>query len=140
MVTMEYTNVSLCRFGSLSCFGCCGHDFGKKEEILLAIKKNNFDFEDKTSLSEFMKREDSLRECGLCRNVVNLPDGTLGCPGHPKQTSDGSEIRTCDILFECKKAFLYRTTWTAAEKKEFHEKIKDMDSVDYSMFMSDDKR
>ena len=141
MLNLKYAFVSLCRIKDfkLSCFGCCGHDFGTKDELKLAIKKNNFEFLDKKSLKEFKLENNSLRECGVCRCVVNLTDGTLGCPLHPKQTNEGEDLRTCNILFECKKSFLYRTTWDEKKRKKFLDKVKEMDCFDYSLFMSKDE-
>lgn len=133
---MEYVNVTLCRVGKISCFGCCGHNFGSNQEIILAIKKNGFDFEDKVSLLDFMNRDNTLRDCGVCKNLIRLSDGTIGCPGHPKQTPDGVELRKCDILFECKKSYLFRNEWDENKRHKFLNYIQSLDSVNYSIFMS----
>lgn len=135
---MKYTEVDLCRINGLSCFGCCGHHFKSKDEIIDALRKNEIEYAFKKTLTSFMKRDSNLRDCGVCRNIVTLKDGTLGCPGHPKQCK--KELRTCDIMFECKASFYFKNEWTNNEKEKFFEHIKDMDNIDYSIFMSDDNK
>ncbi len=131
---MEYTQVSLCRINGKSCFGCCGHHFGTKEELNESIKKNNLEYKHKKSLKSFMQ-DGKLRQSGLCRNLITLKDGTIGCPGHPKQAK--KELRTCDILYECKTSFLFNTEWNNEKKQKFLDYIKNMDDIEYSLFMSD---
>ncbi len=133
---MRYTKVNLCRIEGKSCFGCCGHHFGTRNEILESIRKNDISFAHKKTLRDFMK-ENSLRDSGVCRCIVTLKDGTLGCPGHPKQCR--RELRACNILYECKTSFLFRTEWSDEEKKRFLSRIKDMDGIGYSLLMSEDK-
>ena len=133
---MIYTHVSLCRINGLSCFGCCGHKFAAKEEIVESLRKNNIEYKHKKSLTQFMQ-DNSLRETGVCRKVVTLKDGTLGCPGHPKQAR--KELRKCDILYECKINFLFNNEWNKEQQQRFLEYIKTMDDIEYSLFMSDER-
>lgn len=134
---MRYTKVNLCRMEGKSCFGCCGHRFLDRKELMESIKKNDLEFKNKKTLTAFMQRDKTLRDSGVCRNLVTLKDGSLGCPGHPKQCR--RELRTCNILYECKASFLYNNDWSEEKKQRFLKHIKDMDSIAYSLFMADEK-
>lgn len=78
--------INLCQFDKYSCFGCCGDDFGTKEEVKEGISKNTFEFKEIKSKKKFADRDVFLRECGICRNLI-LENGMVLCPLHPSLNS-----------------------------------------------------
>lgn len=138
MDSIKYRKVSLCRLNGISCFGCCGHHFKSINEIKETIHKNNISFKHKKTLKEFMNKNKDLNDSGVCKSLVTLRDNSIGCPGHPKQCR--KELRDCNILYECKVSFFFNNEWDKIKQKKFLDIISKMDSFEYSLFMSDEKK
>lgn len=142
--------MNLCQLDELglSCFGCCGHDYGTRQEIVEAIKKNTLELKDYGArLKDFMDRSQSVRECGICRNVVFLDKDKVGCPLHPhhQKIKKVKDLRKnhCDTKYLCKTYKLYKT-WSKEKKKEFIRFLKKLIIIEnlgwysYSKGMDDD--
>lgn len=117
------SHTNLCQNLGVSCIGCCGLSFGKKDDVLEGIKKNTIEYiesiKNKKSITEFRDRYPklthsgnySLRKSGICRNLIFASalnkDFDLGelkeilkqenprivCAIHPDVTNDGIEHR-----------------------------------------------
>ncbi len=143
-----YVPSCLCQFEGLSCMGCCGHDFGTKEEIEEGLAKNTLEWKqyDTSTLEgkrKFMERStiEDLRQCGICRNLIIFDDWSIGCPLHPS-LNGGIDIRDghCDIKHLCKAAYEF-PTWDRKKQEDFREFIrsKDLDWHSYSIGMDTGK-
>jgi len=120
------------------CMGCCGHDFGNKQEIEEAIKKNTLEFQQfPDNLEKFRDRTFpmDLRN-GVCRNLIQKSDKTL-CPLHPLQNK-GNDLREghCDIDHLCLTAQRF-SGWSTERKAAFLKflKQKKLNTLDYSLGM-----
>ena len=144
---MAMTISNVCFLGKLSCMGCCGRDYTSKKDIVEAIRKNTFEFEDSKSPEEFRDRIDSkyLRDCGVCRNLIfsDKSAKSVKCPLHPafNKAKDGSDLREghCEIEYLCKAAFLF-DLWDERKQIAFVKFIenKKLNWFNYSMGMNDD--
>jgi len=136
---MPYTESKLCQIDSLSCIGCCGHHFKSKEELELAIKKNTEEFGHFADKVEFMNRSAKLRDCGICRNIIYLENGRIGCPLHPKENEVDFREGHCVTEHLCKAAFEFNL-WDKQKQKSFlgFIKKKNLDWYDYSIKMDND--
>ncbi|MFH0978547.1 MAG: hypothetical protein V1837_04565 [Candidatus Woesearchaeota archaeon] len=137
---MKYTHSRLCQINHTGCFGCCGHTFGSKDEADIAIKKNTLEFAEYTDKREFMNRSQELRECGICRNLIRLPNGKLGCPLHPAVNEEDLRVGHCDVEHLCKAAQLF-DSWDEKKQKKFLRFIKKqkLDWYDYSIKIDNDE-
>ena len=132
--------INLCQYKELSCFGCCGHTWGGKREVLSQIDKNTLIYQFST-LEEFKERgRDRLSASGGCKSLIKK-DGRIVCGLHPLQ-HEGKDHRdkNCQKKYLCKafKAFL---EWDAAKQKRFLKFIdgKKLNNYTYSMGMDSDK-
>jgi len=134
------SNVNLCQLEHLSCFGCCGHSWTTKKEVLVQIGKN-------TQLYPHMSREGFARRgekylsaCGACKSLIKKGDRIL-CGLHPMQ-NEGADYRDkiCEKDYLCKtfKAFL---TWENKKQDRFVRFVleKNLTNWAYSMGMDSDK-
>jgi len=120
------------------CMGCCGHDFGNKQEIQEAIKKNTLEFQQfQDNLEKFRDRAFpmDLRK-GVCRNLIQINTRIL-CPLHPLQ-NNGKDLREghCDIDHLCITAKRF-SGWDPKRRERFLNflKQKKLDLIDYSLGM-----
>jgi hypothetical protein len=132
--------INLCQYKGLSCFGCCGHTWGGKREVLNQIDKNTVMYQFST-LDEFKKRScNRLSASGGCKSLIKKDCGMV-CGLHPLQ-HDGKDYRdeNCHKKYLCKafKAFL---EWDSDKQKKFLEFIdgKNLNNYTYSMGMDSDK-
>ncbi len=131
----------LCQFPErkLSCFGCCGHHYEKKAEVMDDIRKNTLRWKMLKSFDK-MKEAKVLRASGVCFNAVFLEDGMVGCPMHPARNG-GVDFREgyCEIDHLCKAEFLWRG-WNEDAKRRFLTFVleKRPDAYDYSMGLDSD--
>lgn len=129
---------NLCQLDELglSCIGCCGHNFGTKEELESSILKNTLEHNDAEHMLTFRDRakKENLRKSGLCRNVIEK-NGRYFCPLHPLQ-NNGKELRKghCDIGYECKTFFEFNS-WAKKKQDSFIKFLekKHLDNIDYSI-------
>ena len=130
----------LCQFNG-GCMGCCGHDFGTKEQIKEAIKINTEELDkiNPKSKAQFMKFRDrnhpmDLRY-GVCRNLI-IRGEIMFCPLHP--SLHGTDLRKghCDINYLCLTGKEFET-WKKEKKDAFLRFVteKKMDNIDYSILM-----
>jgi len=129
----------LCQFNG-GCMGCCGHDFGSKKNIKLAIAKNTVEFKalnPKTN-PELMSFRDrfyimDLRD-GVCRNLIEVNDKFF-CPLHPA-CNGGRDLRQghCDTAYMCQTAKQF-AIWDREKQRQFMSFItkKKLDNIDYSI-------
>jgi len=134
------TRVNLCQLKHLSCFGCCGHSWTTKREVLIQIKENS-DIYKYQSREEFSKRgEKYLSDCGACKSLIEK-DGRVVCGLHPLQ-NDGKEYRDkiCEKDYFCDtfKAFM---KWDKKKQDAFVKFVleKDLSNWEYSIGMDSDK-
>jgi hypothetical protein len=106
----------------LSCYGCCGVDFGTKEEVDSDLFLNTNDYKKINSeeltndekLKKFRDRfsDTEIGESGVCMNLVNFGSGCAACPLHPainkivdknETVAPNSDLRVgyCDTKYEC---------------------------------------
>ena len=137
---MAYTRSVLCQLPGLSCVGCCGRDFGTKKEVADAIRQNTREYLKHKDKKSFMNRSEYLRDCGICRNVIELPGGKLGCPLHP--ALNGRDLREghCDVQHLCKAA-LFFNQWAKNKQRAFLDFVakKNLDWYDYSVKMDNNE-
>jgi len=141
---MGYTETCLCQLTD-GCMGCCGHDFGSKEEIKEAIRKNTLEFvelnpQNDNELIKFMNRAHPMDlRFGVCRNLIEK-EGQLLCPLHPEQRK-GRDLRRghCEVNHLCQTAKEF-AKWDKDTQKEFLNFLckKQLDNLDYSMGMDND--
>ena len=143
-----YRETKLCNIPrlKLSCFGCCGQDYGSKEQILRRILRNTKELKRYKDLIEFRDRVQEVSACGLCTNVVFKDEKKSGahCPLHPN-LNKGKDLREgyCQIDHLCKSAQKFKE-WDKDLQKKFlkfmEKKVKEgMDWYDYSRAMDNDK-
>jgi hypothetical protein len=120
----------------LSCFGCCGYDWATIEPVKKQIVMNTFYYTKLYSSKEaFADSTIGITDVGVCKGVVNLEDGSVGCPLHPKQ-NDGKDLRTGDCLrnYECN-ALRHYKKWPRDRRLQFLEHVArgNFDTYSYSM-------
>ncbi len=123
--------------------GCCGHDFASQATIAEAIRLNTLEFAE--ALPAVEKEYITFRDraavfdlrYGVCRNLVRLPEGRLGCPLHPAR-HEGKDLREghCDIHYLCDTAKAF-AMWRQEKQDEFVAFIaeKKLDTITYSIQM-----
>ena len=139
----------------LSCYGCCGVDFGSKDDVNTDLELNTIDFnkakkdslDNESNLKKFRDRytDDQVGESGVCMNLVDFGSGCAACPLHPsinklvskKQTvGPSSDLRVgyCDTKYECD-TLKFWSYMKLAQREEFVEfvKSKNFDKHEYSM-------
>ncbi len=132
--------INLCQLEHLSCFGCCGHDWKSKKEVLEQIMRNTKRWEEareKGAVDRFIKEsEDHLSRSGGCKSLV-FKDGRIVCALHPLQNK-GKDLRdkNCNKNYLCE-TFKRFKTWNRTKQKKFVDFImgKDMDNYEYSIGM-----
>ena len=117
-----YRETKLCNIPKLklSCFGCCGQDYGSREQILRRITRNTKELEKYSDLMKFRDRQQEVSACGLCTNVVFKKDGNgVHCPLHPN-LNKGKDLREgyCQVDHLCKAAQKFKG-WGAEIQKKF---------------------
>ncbi len=127
---------NLCQFKHLSCFGCCGHDWKTKDQILEQIKKNTINWKNH-SLNKFYKEsEKHLSRCGGCKSLI-LKNNKIVCALHPFQNKgDDFRDKNCNKNYFCQtfKEFL---NWDKKTQNSFLKflKNKKISHHEYSMGM-----
>lgn len=139
--TPHYNFTILCQLNG-GCFGCCGHDFGTKEELKKALEENITELKlinPKTELEllQFRDRFPVLDlKYGLCHNLIQK-EAQFICPLHPAQNK-GKDLRVghCDINYLCPTAQAF-ARWDEAQQKQFLIFIEQqkLDNIDYSLKM-----
>ncbi|MBI2662030.1 hypothetical protein HYX11_01060 [Candidatus Woesearchaeota archaeon] len=128
------------------CMGCCGHDYPSAEKINEAITLNTNEFhranpQTKQEFLAFRNRTElyNLR-FGVCRNLILLPSGRLGCPLHPF-LHNGKDLREghCDINYLCKTAKKF-SVWKPEKQHAFLNfiKSKNLNNIEYSLQIDND--
>lgn len=122
--------------------GCCGHDFGTKEQIKEAIRENTAEFQatNPQTDQQFLAFRDRAHpfdlRYGVCRNLVE-ENGCQLCPLHPTR-HQGKDLRInhCDINYLCKTAKIF-DTWSKEKQQRFILFIesKKLDNIVYSLKM-----
>ena len=138
--------ISLCQLNELglSCFGCCGRNFWKKEWIKESIDKNTEEYKNSNSLTEFRDRfyRQDIRSTGICPHVIWTSKGRFGCALHPKFTGSDEDLRQnhCNPQYLCK-TMRYFLSWDEATKKRYIDFIrsKSLDWYDYSILTDNNK-
>ena len=133
----------LCQLNG-GCMGCCGHDFGTREQIVEAITKNTNEFKEANPRTEeeFIKfrnrRPSSDLRNGVCRNLIET--NCIHCPLHPSIHKEDLRIRHCNIDYLCSSARDF-ATWEKDKQDQFVEFIrsKKLDNITYSMQMDNGK-
>ena len=140
---------------NLSCYGCCGVDFGSEEEVSGDLFLNTNDFN--KIQSEFGNNEDKLKKfrdrfsdaeigsSGVCMNLVDFGSGCEACPLHPfinkivsknQTVAPSSDLRVgyCDTKYECETVKFWNYM-KLEQRKEFFEfvKSKKYSNHEYSM-------
>lgn len=137
------TNSPLCQLNG-GCMGCCGHDFGTKEQIVQAIKSNTHEFKQANPQTEieFTKFRDrrpssDLRD-GVCRNLVET--NCIHCPLHPAIHGKDYRIGHCNVNYLCKTAREF-AIWDKKKQNKFIKFIesKQLDNIEYSVQMDNGK-
>ena len=123
---------------NLSCYGCCGREFGSKKEVEKDIDINTYEFSlleeyDEKELLEFRDRLDNdrwaLTPSGICANLIDFDDGCYACPLHnkiqelvPKSKFVAPEkdlrIGHCDENYECETFILWKQI-SDSQKEEY---------------------
>jgi hypothetical protein len=139
----------------LSCYGCCGVDFGDKEDVDTDLELNTIDFnksknsssDNIDNLKKFRDRytDDQIGESGVCMNLVDFGSGCAACPLHPfvnkivdksKTVAPKEDLRVgyCDTKYECDtlKFWEYMKLEQRSEFVEFV-KSKQFNNHEYSM-------
>ncbi len=130
----------LCQLNG-GCMGCCGHDFGTKEELAEAIKKNTSELKvaNPQTKEEFIQFRDRAHpsdlRSGVCRNLID-EKGCFLCPLHPARHEEDLREGHCDIHYLCKSAKEFEL-WDEHTKKAFvyFIKSKELSNLDYSIQM-----
>ncbi len=109
---------NLCQLKHLSCFGCCGHDWKTKTQILEQIKKNTLNWKN-NNINKFAKdSEKHLSRSGICKSLI-LKNNKIVCALHPLQNNDEDfRDKNCNKNYFCKtyKEFL---KWNKSTQKKF---------------------
>ena len=124
--------------------GCCGREYGEREEIEKAVWQNTHEFNRSPGRLSFRERQGAkfLRSCGVCRQVIFTSQArdAVTCPLHP-QENGGKDLRVghCDIRYLCKAAVLF-SEWDEKTRDAFVSFIhhKDLDWFTFSMGMDSD--
>jgi len=120
----------------LSCFGCCGYDWAPIERLKKQVAMNTWRFTKMYSSREaFADTTVGVTEVGICKGVINLDDGSVGCPLHPKRNG-GKDLRAGDCLrnYECNALRQYKK-WPEEKRLAYLEHIVrgNYDTYSYSM-------
>lgn len=123
----------------LSCWGCCGRNFGSKVEIEQQIKINTFEFKQikvpsSVKLLIFRDRFDkdpfAVSGSGICTNLVKFENGMYACPLHENindivDTKEFLKISKkdlrwghCDVNCLCESVILFKM-FSDEQKKEY---------------------
>jgi len=135
------TSSPLCQLNG-GCMGCCGHDFGTKEQIKEAIQENTTEFQKAKPQTEqqfmtfrYRAHPFDLRY-GVCRNLIE-EKGCHLCPLHPTR-HQGKDLRInhCDVNYLCKTATLF-AGWSKQQQEAFINfiELKNIDNLTYSIAM-----
>lgn len=138
---MEKSPLSILCQQNGGCMGCCGHDYPSTEKIKQAITLNTYEFhqahpQTETEFLTFRNRAKlyDLR-FGVCRNLILLSSGQVGCPLHPSLHHD-KDLREghCDINYLCQTAKIF-AQWPAEKQHAFLNYIKNqhLDNIQYSL-------
>lgn len=127
---------NLCQLEHFSCFGCCGHDWKNKKEVLEQIMKNTL-FWKESNVEKFVKEsERHLSRSGGCKSLV-FKEERIICALHPLQNK-GKDLRdkNCNINHFCE-AFKEFVKWDKKTQKKFVDFLlaKEIDNYEYSMGM-----
>ncbi len=131
----------LCQLNG-GCMGCCGHDFGTKEQIKEAIRENTTEFlaSNPKTEQQFLAFRDRAHpfdlRYGVCRNLIEEKGCNL-CPLHPtRHRGKDLRINHCDVNYLCKTATLF-AMWNKQRQAEFIQFIenKKLDNLTYSIVM-----
>jgi hypothetical protein len=142
---------------NLSCYGCCGVDFGDECDVEGDLFLNTSDFNKIKSDNENLNNEEKLKKfrdryddsqvgaSGVCMNLVDFGGGCEACPLHPfinkivskEQTvAPSSDLRVgyCDTKYECETVKFWNYM-KIDQRKEFFEfvKSKNFSNYEYSM-------
>lgn len=150
---MNINEITPCQIPELklSCYGCCGRNFGSKKQINSDIKSNTEEFKKITipstlRLLQFRDRisEDpsDLAPSGICSNLVDFGDGLIACPLHknankliPKNKLlrlNNKELRYnhCDVNCKCE-TFIFWEILNLTQKEQY---IKWLNDKKYSPY------
>jgi hypothetical protein len=139
----------------LSCYGCCGVDFGSSDEVESDLflntndyKKNKYtDLTNDEKLKKFRDRfsDAEVGESGVCMNLVDFGSGCAACPLHPsinkivdknKTEAPSSDLRVgyCDTKYECQ-TLKFWGYMQIEQREEFFKyvKSKNFTNHEYSM-------
>ncbi len=135
------TSSPLCQLNG-GCMGCCGHDFGSKEQMQQAITENTQEFNTAHPQTEqqFLTFRDRAHpfdlRYGVCRNLIE-EKGCHLCPLHPTRHR-GKDLRIghCDTNYLCQTATLF-AGWNTQQQEAFIHFIeaKKIDHLTYSIAM-----
>ena len=137
------TTSPLCQLNG-GCMGCCGHDFGTKEQIAVTISHNTKEFKEENPKTEqeftkFRDREHSSDlKNGVCRNLIQT--SRIHCPLHPSIHKKDLRIGHCNVNYLCKTAREF-ANWEQAKQKSFIIFInkQNLDSISYSIQMDNNQ-
>jgi len=120
----------------LSCFGCCGYDWAPIEQLKKQISMNTWRFTKMyTSKDAFAQTTTGITAVGICKGVIELDDGSIGCPMHPAQNG-GKDLRAGDCLqhYECN-ALRHYKKWPTERRVQYLEFIArgKFDTYTYSL-------
>jgi len=113
---------------NLSCWGCCGREFGTKAEVEKDIDINTYEFSQLENYndSELLKFRERLSDdrwaltpSGICSNLVDFDGGCYACPLHnlvgeivdkKKYVAPKKDLRIghCDENYECETLILFK--------------------------------
>ena len=139
----------------LSCYGCCGVDFGNKDEVEIDLELNTLDYnkaksESDNNIDNLKKFRDRFSDAevgssGVCMNLVDFGSGCAACPLHPfvnkivtksKTVAPNEDLRVgyCDTNYKCD-TLKFWNYMKLEQRKEFVEfvKLKKYDKHEYSM-------
>ncbi|RLE45445.1 hypothetical protein DRJ22_04340 [Candidatus Woesearchaeota archaeon] len=129
--------INLCQYKNLSCFGCCGYDFGNEKEFTKRLKENTKQFYS-LSLKEFRERSEKSTPKGGCKALI-IKNNKIICALHPLQNK-GKDLRDKN----CKKEYMCETfkrfkEWNKEKQKKFLKFIeeKKLSNYDYSKGMDE---
>jgi len=120
----------------LSCFGCCGYDWAPVHKLKREVENNTWRYKTFYTKKEiFAETTEGVKASGICKGVMFLEDGTIGCPLHPARNR-GIDFRKGDCIknYECNTLKHYKR-WSKDLKRQFLSYVaeKDLDSFQYSM-------
>lgn len=122
------------------CFGCCGHHFTGKKEVIEGLKKNHIEYKRTNDKVEFLKRENFIRKCGICYNIGIQENGKIGCLVYQIEGKDMRHIIDCDTKYECKTFSMFKS-WDDMTQQKFKDFVEnlDIDWYDFSIKMDNDE-